>query len=50
MFGKEIIGPNDLVRNDIDAVLISSHRFVSEIEDAISARYGGTVQVASCYE
>ena len=48
--GKQIFSPTHLDALDIDAVLISSNRFVDEMS-ATARRYGGTrIELLTCYE
>jgi SAM-dependent methyltransferase len=49
LLGLDVIAPTELEARGIDAVLISSQRFVSEISDGLRTRYGDRIQVAECY-
>lgn len=47
---KEILPPEAIIDLNIEAVLISSHRFVSEMEKRLRKIKGPELEVATCYE
>lgn len=48
--GLEVLAPEALVERNVDAVLLSSHRFVDEMEATVRRLAGSRVEIQRCYE